>query len=165
MGWTGPVTHRQHLVIKKWLHDDLEKPSRTDKYIMRLTYIVDNMFTLPANLPPEDNYRLKYKNAPTTTPKVAPVASTAHTSERERIPIDPTGETIIAPPNPDTLQPSSQEVRRAKEFMGDADPSTIVDSQSGDEEWKKQRRIWLKYAGIATDKDGNVIRKDDVRKK
>lgn len=155
MGWSGGVTHRQFMVVRKWLHDDWEKPSRTDKYIMRLTYIVDNMFTKPADLPPEDNYRLKYtRNVP---PPRNPIA-TAHSTQR--IPIDPTGQTVVGLP-PDL---SSQEEHTAKEFMQGADPSTIVDAQSDDESWKRQRRVWLKYAGIATDAQGNVIRKDEVRK-
>lgn len=111
---------------------------------MRLTAIVDSMFRKEPV--PEDTYRLKYERQMSNTP-----TRPAHTPQRERIPIDPTGETIIAPPNPET--------ERAKEFMGGADPSTIVDAQSDDEAWKKQRRIWLKYAGIATDADGNVIKK------
>lgn len=153
MGWSGTMTHRQFIVWKKWLHDEWERPSRSDKYIMRLTYIVDNMFTQPANLPPEDNYRLKYtRNVP---PPRSPIAN-AHTP---KVPIDPTGETVVGlPPEPTQHPSSSQGEQMAKEFMGNADPSTIIDAQSDDESWKRQRRVWLKYAGIKTDKDGNVIK-------
>jgi hypothetical protein len=150
------------MVWKKWLHDEWEKPSRTDKYIQRLTYIVDTMFS--QEKPDEDNYRLKFKKASPMKP-----AQTTDTPTRS-IPIDPTGETVIAPPNPDTVNPPSsipfsQEKQRVQEFLGDADPSTIVDADSGDEAWKRQRRIWLKYAGIATDAEGKIIRKDDTKKR
>jgi hypothetical protein len=174
LGWSGSMTHRQFMVWQKWLRDERSKPSRTDQYLIQLTYIVDNMFR-EVTVPP-DKYILNFDRVPVPKSNPTHAPSTVRT-----VPIDPTGETVICPPDPGMPNPPvemgaitsvdsyhsnhgpdiplSQEETTAKAFMGDADPSTIIDAQSSDEHWKRQRRIWLKYAGIATDADGNVIKK------
>ena len=148
--WSGPMTHRQFMVWQRWMKDEWVKPSRTDRYIMRLIWVVDNMFRKETI--PEEDYRLRFKNPPMKRQ----LQQSDMSKQVRTIPVDPTGETVVGLPNPPT---SSQEEQTAKAFMGSADPSTIVDATSDDESWKRQRKVWLKYAGIPTDADGNVIKK------
>lgn len=36
MGWPGPMTHRQFEAWRRWRREDLNRPSRTDFYLMQI---------------------------------------------------------------------------------------------------------------------------------
>jgi hypothetical protein len=131
MGWSGGITHRQFVVIRRWLHDEWEKPSRTDRYLMRLICIVDNLLVDSKDKLPEEHYRIKLKKNDTED---KPVKKTS--SPNRKIPVDPTGETIVVPPCPDVCV-SNNPIDQTKPFSQDnpeGDP---------DEHWKRSEAIWL----------------------
>lgn len=40
MGWSGPMTSRQYWAWLDWIEDDMDRPSRTDWYLMELTEVL-----------------------------------------------------------------------------------------------------------------------------
>lgn len=43
MGWPGPMTARQFSAWRWWLDDEMNRPSRTDHYLMQVAYEVVRM--------------------------------------------------------------------------------------------------------------------------
>ena len=68
-GWPGPLTHRQALAWDYWLADDMNRPSRTDYYLMSLTATLKQVNNttkgkrFDAN---DEQLKFKLKSAPTT---------------------------------------------------------------------------------------------------
>jgi hypothetical protein len=73
MGWEGPVTHRQLLVWGEYFRAEMDRPSRTDFYLMRVAF---EAFYSQRKYPNEidlEPFRLKFSSKePTADAKKSP---------------------------------------------------------------------------------------------
>ncbi len=59
MGWTGPVTYRQHLAWRAWVTMDFESPSRDNYYQMQTAMRIDSGNVKEPSKLKLDDYRLR----------------------------------------------------------------------------------------------------------
>jgi hypothetical protein len=68
MGWDGPVTHRQLIVWKEYFRLEMDRPSRTDFYLMRVAFeAFYSQRKYPNNIDLEP-FRLKFTSPPPDAP-------------------------------------------------------------------------------------------------
>jgi hypothetical protein len=61
MGWAGLITHRQFLAWQEWLAQDLDRPSRSDHYLMQAAAEARRCWVKEPNKVRIEDMRLEFK--------------------------------------------------------------------------------------------------------
>jgi hypothetical protein len=67
MGWSGPITNRQHITFLYYLGEEVNKPDRNDFYLMQLTAIVAGLFA--KSMPDVNKFKIEFKKQENKTPE------------------------------------------------------------------------------------------------
>lgn len=61
MGWSGPVTHRQHVMVSTWLAEEWNKPGRLEHYLMLINTSVNRVLSKHPSSIRMEHSRLEFK--------------------------------------------------------------------------------------------------------
>lgn len=67
MGWPGPMTHRQFAVWQMWLEMELDRPTKTEQYLMQIAAEVRRTAVKDPKKVELKHMRLKFNNLDETS--------------------------------------------------------------------------------------------------